>query len=235
MNRRPSPAIAFVLVPLVILAACASSPPAAAALPGLDVARLQPRQDRFEIQIGGKARGTQTCSLTADGDGFCYREETSMPPMVQQTTTVWLDRTGRVTKVEQRGTMMGKAMQIDAAYGNGRVDATAITPTAPEPVVSHLELPPSTTDDNAIAALLPALAFAPGAKWEWNVFSTGKGKHVATQFECLAPTLPDGRPGYLVRVRGGDSQQDWLLSATTPPRILTMQAVGTPMLMRRVE
>jgi len=236
-----SVAVRFAL-PVVLFAACQTAAPAptvTSPIPGLDLARLQPRRDAFTVLVQGKPLGTQTCSIERSADGWLYVETTAIPPMVQQTTEVWLAADGRMQRVRQRGTMGGKPMQIDAAYEGGSVLADAVTPSAAAPVHSELHLGPAAVDDNALQALLPALVLNGNVPRTWTVFSTGKGKTETARVERVGVETVTTKAGPVaasrIRVKFADTAMEFVIGDAAPHWIWSSGAPGTQFVMQRVE
>lgn len=205
-------------------------------VPGLDLTRLAPRRDAFDILVRGQKRGQQTATLERTDDGWRYVEESELPPMIQQRTEVWLDATGGMRRVAQTGQMMGQEMRIAASYERGHVVAEAVTPSAKAPVHSDQQLAAGVVDDNALLALLPALApLEVGQAVEWSVFATGKGKAKATRIEMVGREASGSVAAVRLRVVAEDGRQEFLIGEAAPHPILAMTTSGAPMELRRVQ
>lgn len=237
MSPMPAPVLFSSLSFLFALAACSTPPAATSGVAGIDLTLLQPRDERFTVLIQDRPAGSQVCRLEREGQGWLYTETTTIEPMVQQTTELWMDAAGRMQRVRQRGSMAGKPMQIDACYADGRVVADAVTPSAPAPVHSDQPIGPDVLDDNALQALLPALCDVVAEGRTLTVFSTGKGKVIEARLERVATEVVATAVGQVEawRIRGtiDGAGQDFVVTASKPHTILRMIPIGSPVVMQR--
>ena len=152
--------------------------PKAAAL-DLDMSAIVPRRDSFTILLNGAPLGWQRGVIEQLPEGYRYTEDLRLAGFVEQSTTLEFDRAGRMRSVKQTGKQQGQNATIDVSYVGGRAKGSASTPDPAtrqiKSVTIDTALAEGTIDDNAVQALLPALRWAPGAKWTVNVLSAGQG------------------------------------------------------------
>jgi hypothetical protein len=218
---------------LLALATAAGALPARAQPCALDPARVTAAADTFEIRVGGRPIGTQTMLLEPSESGWRFRETTTLASG-SQTTEVRMDGALALQRVAQRGRMGGREMRIGVLVRDGRASGMAVTPAGGDGEVPvDVALPPCAVDDNTLAALLPALAWAPGARWTVPVFASGKGTVEPHALEVLGEeevTVPAGTlRAYRARVTGGDRQLVVHVAADAPHRLLRIEVEGTPM------
>jgi len=209
--------------------------PKAAALE-LDLAALVARRDSFTISFSGNKIGWQRGVFEAAGDGFRYSEDLRLGGFVEQSTTLELDRAGQMKSVKQTGKQQGQDVTVDVSYAGGRAKGSA---KAPDPKTGQVKavtvdtaLAEGTIDDNAITALLPALAWKPGAKWTMNVMSASQGEIkpwtlavVGTDSVKLGTVSVEA---YRAELSGGDAPLVLWISTGKPHRLVKIAVAGQP-------
>ncbi len=198
------------------------------------LAPLAPFRDSVTMLVQGNAFGYQVKSLEKAGTGFRYTEKSVLGPLGTQTTTVTLAADGTTQAVAQTGQMQGQATKIDLAYAGGRVKGSATTPSAtgPKSITVDTTVAAGTIDDNALAAIMPSLAWAPGAKFTMNVFQSGKGTPVVMTLTVAGTesvTVPAGTfPAYRAEMTGGERAVTFYVGTAAPHRVLRTTLAGVP-------
>ncbi len=201
----------------------------------LDLATLVPRRDSFTISFQGNAIGWQRGVLEQTPAGFRYTEDTRLAAFVNQTTVLELDKSGAMRSLKQTGKVQGQDVAIDVSYEGGRARGAAKTP-GPDRQIKTVTLDTTfaagTLDDNAVQALLPALHWAPGAKWTMSVFSAGQGelKPWTLSVTGTEPVKLGARSvdAYRAELSGGTSPLQLWVSTTAPYQLLKVALVGQP-------
>ncbi len=202
----------------------------------LDLAALLPRRDSFAITVQGNPLGWQRGVLEKTGDGFRYTEDVRLGPIVNQTTVLELGAAGEMRSIKQSGAAQGQNVSIDVAYSAGRARGTARTP---DPATGQLKsvtidtvLAAGTIDDNAIQALLPALRWAPGARWTMNVLSAGQGEIKPWTLAVTGTEELDTPAGkiaaFKAELSGGPTALSFWVSQAAPHLLLKVALVGGP-------
>jgi zinc protease len=209
-----------------------------ASLPPLERAQLATRSDSFQVTIQGNPMGAMTTHATVGPDSVIYQEETDIGNgMVHQTTTVqFAPADFTVTRLDQTGTVQGRAADVHLTYDGGRVKGTATTPQ-PDGTTQSLQIDttvaPGTLDDNATSFLLPALPLAIGKTFTLNVFDGGKGQAKTVQIKVSdggSVTVPAGTfDTYRLDVSGGQVPTVFYVAKGTPRRIVKIELVGAPL------
>lgn len=206
----------------------------------LDLTALTPRRDSLAIMVQGNQLGYLRAVLAKTPGGFQYVEETHIAALVDQTTTLDMDSSAGMKHVKQVGQVQGIAAAIDVGFENGRAKGTASTPSADrtiKTVAIDTALAPGTLDDNAIQALLPAFRWAPGAKWTFQVLSTGQGE-IRTMTLTVSGTesvIVNGAAVecYRAELTGGQQAITFLVSTAAPHRLMKLTVAGAPIEMIR--
>lgn len=197
--------------------------------------RLVPHRDSMVIVVNGQARGTSILELARSGDSLRVLEATTIPGMLEQSTTVALARDGQVLRVSQTGTMRGANASIEVRYADGRVtgQVQAVTPDGPAQFAVDTALPPGTVDDNAVQALLPALPWAAGASWTFPMYSAGRNAVVEMTLQVVseeAVGVPAGAfAAWRATLTGGDSEVTFWIRKDEPHTVLKVTAGGSPL------
>ena len=213
--------------------------PAADPLP-IDVRRLAAGRDSFAILVQGAQLGFSAFGVEVVGNGRRLTEHSSIAGLVEQTTTIEIGPDGAVRSVRQAGKNQGEPTSIELEYAGGRVRGTATTVGADGPKTVQIDttVAAGTLDDNAVQGLLPALPWAPGARWTFPVFSGGQNESKLTTLAVAATetvTLPSG-PVEAYRVEWTDGWQPatfWITTAE-PHRVVRLAVANAPVEIVRV-
>ncbi len=200
-----------------------------------DSSAITSRIDSLGILAQGKVVGIQVGQTTVAGDSILYSERTSLGPQFNQTTTVVLDRRGRMRHVEQTGTVRGQATRIDLRYAGGRVQgrANVIGPEGPRTLNVDAPVDAATLDDNALQAMLPWLDWALNRRWTFRVFASGENL-VRTQTLTVANIEQVRTPSGVVEafradLDGGPQRVSFYVSTALPHRLVRMTVEGSPL------
>jgi zinc protease len=215
--------------------------PRASAL-DLDLTQLVARRDSFTVLFQGQSLGFQSGALEVTPTGFRYTEQVVLGPVVSQTTVLDMDRSGAPLAVTQTGKVQGQEVSIDVKYQNGRAVGSARTPAPPtgqlKTVVIDTALAPGTVDDNAIQALLPALRWAPNARWTFNVMSAGQGEIKAWTLAVAATETiavgSDSVTAYRAELSGGSTPLTLWVTTQRPHQLVKIGIAGQPIEFVRV-
>src|SRR6185436_14713048 len=130
---------------------------------------------------------------------------------------------------------------INVSFEGGRAKGNASTPGQGgqiKTIAIDTTFAPGTLDDNAVQALLPAFPWAPGAKWTFQVLSTGQGEfHTMTLTVTGTESLTiDGVTAecYTAELTGGQQPVNFWISTAVPHRLMKLTVAGTPLEMIRV-
>jgi zinc protease len=215
--------------------------PRASAL-DLDLTQLVARRDSFTVLFQGQSLGFQSGALELTPTGFRYTEQVVLGPVVSQTTVLDMDRSGAPLAVTQTGKVQGQEVSIDVKYQNGRAVGSARTPAPPtgqlKTVAIDTALAPGTVDDNAIQALLPALRWAPNARWTFNVMSAGQGEIKAWTLAVAATETiavgSDSVTAYRAELSGGSTPLTLWVTTQRPHQLVKIGIAGQPIEFVRV-
>lgn len=206
----------------------------AAALP-LDLGKLAPRSDSFTVMMQGNPLGWQKTALEKTPAGYRYTDETRIATFVQQSTELTFSGTGEMQAVKQSGKFQGQDTKVDVSYAGGRARGSAQTPSRDgvKSVTVDAALPAGVVDDNAVQALVPALRWAPDARFDMTVFSPGKN---AVRPMTLAVkgtekvTVPAGTfDVYRAELTGGEQPVTMYVTTAAPNRVVKLSLTGTPL------
>ena len=210
------------------------------ALP-IDLAALSPRQDSLAILVQGNQLGALTATLEKTATGFRYVEGTRIGGFLEQNTVVLTDSMFQPLSVKQTGKVQGQETKIDVAFEKGRAKGNATTP-GPQGIKAvevDATFAPESMEENLVQAVLPALPWADGAKWTFNLFATGSGE---TRLSTLAVTgretvtVPAGTAEcYKAELTGGPQTAHFWVTTTAPHRLMKLTIVGAPIEMVRVK
>ena len=201
----------------------------------VDITRLAERADSFTVLVQGNALGYQNMSLRKSADGFSYRTAMALGPIMSQNveTAFAADLTPRFTK--GGGKVQGQELSIDVTYANGRAKGSSTTPsqTGPKTTAIDTTIARGVLDDNMLTALVPGLAWSPGAKYTVNAFDASTGTQKTLSLSVTGTesvTVPAGTFD-VYRVEQTGSQQPITLWITTaaPYHVVKMAIVGTPL------
>jgi zinc protease len=208
----------------------------------LNVSALVARRDSFSVSYSGNVMGWQRGVLEKTADGFRYVEDTRLGGLVSQTTTLEMDGRGGMKSVKQSGKVQGQDATVDVVYADGRAKGSASTPDprggSIKQVTIDTALTNGTIDDNAMQALFPALAWAPGAKWVVNVLSAGSGEIKPwTLAVSGTETVSIGGKSveaYRAELTGPETAFTFWVSTATPYTLVKFALAGQPLEFVRV-
>jgi hypothetical protein len=215
--------------------------PKAAAL-DLDLTALVARRDSFTISFSGNPLGWQRGVVEKTADGLRYTEDTRLAAFITQTTTLDMDAAGRMRSVRQTGKVQGQDAAVDVSYLGGRAKGTATTPDPKtgqmKSVTIDTAIVEGTIDDNAVQALIPALKWAPGAKWTMSVLSAGQASVkpwtlavAGTESVTIAGKAIEA---YRAELTGPEAPLTFWVSTATPHLLLKVALAGQPLEFLRV-
>jgi len=203
----------------------------------LNLTGLAASRDSFAVMFQGAAVGTQVSEVTRSAAGIQFTDRTAIPlGGIEQTTTVQLDAGGALRSVTQRGKIQGKDVTLDVTVANGKATGRAVAPQPPEGAIGTKEidvaLPAGTLDDNMLAALAGALAWAPGASFTLSVLSSGSGEVrqvtlAVTGTESV--TVPAGTfEAYRVELSGATNAATFFITTAAPHYLVKIAPAGPP-------
>lgn len=206
-----------------------------------DLSRLVAARDSFTVMVQGNPFGYQVSRLERDGDGWRYREESNIGPIIQQQTEVRMGGDLSMRSVAQQGSFQGNAMSLDVRYAGSMVSGTGMTPGAQgmqQVRYDNVQVPEGTIDDNAVPALIPLLKWESGATFTLAVFASGKGAMERRTLRVTgeeAVVVPLGTFGaYRVEYAGGDAPGTYWVESSPPHRVLKFGPAGAPVEFVRV-
>jgi zinc protease len=203
----------------------------------LDLGALIARRDSFTISFGGNQLGWQRGVLEKTADGYRYTEDTRIGGVVEQTTTLEMDASAGMKRVRQTGKVQGQVASVDVSYGGGRATGSGTAPDSRtgqvKTVTFDTAVVAGTIDDNAVQAVLPALAWAPGAKWTMNVLGASEGEVkpwtlavTGTERVTLGGQAVEA---YRAELTGGPATLNFWVSTASPHRLLKITVAGQPL------
>jgi predicted Zn-dependent peptidase len=201
----------------------------------LDLTALVPTSDSFVVLVQSAPFGFQRTQLSKTDSGFRFQEETSIGTFVHQTTDVTMNAQASVLSVSQIGMVQGKDTHINVNYTNGRVKGDALVQGQPEfkRLTIDTVVAPGTVDDNALQALLPALPWAPGVKWNLAIFSAGQNAYQAVTLAVTDTTTVQVPAGsfevYHAEMSGGPALVNFFVTRAAPHRLVKITLAGAPL------
>jgi len=196
---------------------------------------LAPSRDSIAILAGGRAVGSQTLTLERRADGLRFVDiSAAAGASMQQETEVLLAADGTMRRMHQVTRARGQVATSDLSYADGRVRGTVMVPGpgGPQTIAVDTPVEPTTVDDNAFGAVLPAIPWTDGATFTLPVFVGGKN---ALQTWTLAVTgretvtVPAGTfDTFRVAVSGGPSALTVNVQAAAPHRVVRIVPTGAP-------
>jgi hypothetical protein len=206
----------------------------AAVTTDLDYSRLVARTDSFTVLVQGNPLGYQTAKLERTPQGFRYVERTLIGPVIDQTSELTFTAAGAMQAIRQTGKVQGMDTKVDVTYANGRAKGSATTPGPQgiKTVAVDTTVPAGAIDDNAVAALVPAMKWAPGATFTLDVFASGQGtltRQTLTVAGTESVTVPAGTfQAYRVEVTGGQQPVTMFVTTAAPHRLVKLSPAGAP-------
>ncbi len=185
------------------------------------------------IRVAGVQIGWRTSTLARVADGIRVVELFSTGEFGEQRTEILLSTAGRIRQVQQGGVLSGIPIRTSLEYRRDRVRGVTVvtSPQGPRAVQADTLLPPGTIDDNAVALFLPALPWAPGVRWSFQVFD-GETNTVQSMTLAVLGTasvsLPQGpEETWEAELSGGPNVVRYYITQRSPYRIARMVVVGT--------
>lgn len=206
------------------------------------IAQLTASRDSFAILANGIPLGALVTAVETTASGVRLRERSHIDGLVEQETTVDLDRQGSVVRVRQSGTVQGEPTTIELDYHATGVKGRANTvgPNGPVSITIDTTLADPVVDDNAIQGLIPALPWTADSRWTFRVFSGGQNEAAVRTLQVTGTepvTLGSGRnvEAFRVDLAGGPQTANFWVSQQAPFRLLKIAIAGTPIEIVRVE
>jgi hypothetical protein len=219
----------------VVALLVAGTLPVAAQTSPINFGSLLARSDSFVVMIQGNALGFQRTAIERTETGFRMVDDVQIGAIMSQHTEIELAPDGTLRSTHQTGQVRGVEARIDIAYADGRAKGSATTPAAGGVQTTTIDttVAAGVIDDNLITALLPAMAWAPGATFTLPVFLSGKG-HVQnitlTVKATETLTVPAGTfEVYRVEMAGGPAPVAMFLTTAAPHRLVKISPQGTPL------
>ncbi|MBX3173150.1 MAG: insulinase family protein [Gemmatimonadaceae bacterium] len=201
-----------------------------------DASRLEARSDSFTVFVQGQPFGFQVSELQRTADGWEFREQSSLGPVIQQRTTVRFDAALTMTSTRQEGRFQGNDLFLEVRYTDGRASGEGVTPGAGQMQsvqYRDVAVPPGTVDDNLLVALLPFVPWQPDASISVSVLATGKGTVERRTFRVLGEevvTTPLGAfAAFRVSYEGGEAPGTYWIESSGQHRILKFGPTGVPL------
>lgn len=204
----------------------------------LAVDQLVAHADSFAVFVQGNPFGYQRGALTRDGAGWKYAEDVLLGPIVQQHTDVTFGADMAPIAVTQTGKTQGQDSRIDVTYAGGRAKGSATTPQqgGPKTIQVDAEVAPGTIDDNMLTPLLAAFRWSADAKFNVQVFRSGKGSAVPVTLAVSGTetvTVPAGTfDAWKVDMTGSEQPVTFWVEKAAPHRLVKIAIVGAPIEMR---
>jgi zinc protease len=198
-----------------------------------DTTAMTPRIDSLAILSQGQVIGLQVAQLSRGPDSVGYSERTTLGPQFNQTTSVTLDRAGRMRQVEQTGTVRGQNTRISLRYAGTRVkgEARVMAAEGPKTLAVDTDVPPAVLDDNAIQAMLPWLDWGINRRWTLPVFASGENlvrNQTLTVSNIETVRTPAGDfEVYRADLDGGPQSVSFYVTTATPHRLVRMTVEGS--------
>jgi len=228
------PAVMAVLALVLV-----SASPLRSQVPRYNPAALTFGRDSFSVSAGGREIGYQVSQLTRADSGFQFREETRIGNRMEQVTFVRLGPGLESRSVRQTGKALGNDTRIELDYDGGRVTGTAVVPAPPtgqEVRTLAIDTAVSATivDDNAIHAILPALPWSAGARWDLQVMAGGRNaieQATLTVADTATVQVPAGTfPAWRAELRmASGGAVDFYVTRDTPHRLVKITVPGSPL------
>ena len=207
----------------------------------LDLSRLAVSSDSFAITFQGQPLGAQVNTMERAGEGWLAKEHTLLGPVGEQNSEIRFNATGEMQSVALSGRVSGQDVRLNVRFEGGKATGTGVSPSqqGPKPVnFNGVDVPPGTLDENALQHLLPYFRWAPGAKFDFQVFSSGKGALEQRTLAVVAEeavTVPAGTfLAYRVSYAGGEAPGTYWVEAKAPFRVLKFGPAGLPLEFVRV-
>jgi zinc protease len=200
----------------------------------VDMTRLVERADSFAVNVQGNPMGWQTSALVRTPNGYSYRTAVQLGAMMQQKQETTFGSDLQPMAVKGTGTVQGMAMNTDLSYSGGRVKGSTVKPGAGglQAVTVDTTVAPGVLDDNMIGALMPALNWAPNAKFTASSFDAASNSVRPITMSVAGTesiTVPAGTfPVYRVELTGQSQPLTLYVTTASPHRVVKMAPVGAP-------
>lgn len=206
----------------------------------IDPARLTAASDSFAVLVQGREFGYQVSTLTRTDAGWTYAERAQLATVIQQMTTVTFGADLAMVSTVQSGRFQGQEQSLRVTYAGGKASGEGRVPGAQgmEDVrFADVAVPAGTLDESVLAAVLPTLAWAPGARFTLNALSA-KGVVQPRTYAVAAeePVTVAGVavPAFKVSATGGEQAGTFWIEQAAPHRILKFGPLGQPIEFVRV-
>jgi zinc protease len=207
-----------------------------------DLSQIVARTDSFQAVVQGNPFGSQATRVEVTPDSIVFTESTILGAFVQQRTTVVLNVDLSMRRSDQMGSVQNQSVETHLTYAGDRVKGTAMSPQpggAPKSLTIDTTVAAGTTDDNALAFLLPALPLAEGKSFSLNVFSSGEGTSKVVTVKVAAVeniTVPAGTfSAYRLELSGMQLPIVMHVSTDSPRRMLRVAPTGAPLVFQLVK
>lgn len=217
------------------LAVCCAFPLSAQTPALINYGSLLPRSDSFVVMVQGNPMGFQRSSLERTETGFRLIDDVQIGPIMTQHTEVEFGPDGAMRSTRQNGTVRGQDMKIELDYALGRAKGTATAPTMTgmQSTAIDTTIDAGAVDDNLITTVVPAITWAPGAKFALPVFLSGKGHGQSLTLAVAgidSVTVPAGTfETYRIEVTGGQAPVVMYVSTVQPYRLVRIAPRGAPL------
>lgn len=217
-----------VMVAVTCLAGAAAAQDTVPRLTLPPVTALVARRDLFVARAPAGPVGWMHTEVAPAADGGLLVTETiAIEDDVDLLTLSALTSRLTLRRLRQAGTVDDRPLAADLVRQGDRLRGTAIAPGGD---VVTVDLPADGVLDVAsLAALLPAMALAPGARGRFAVIVPGRaGPDSADVVVESAPTPPGGEAPWQVRLTVGGTVTRYAIADAAPRRVLSVQTDGRP-------
>jgi zinc protease len=200
----------------------------------VDMTKLVERADSFAVNVQGNTLGWQTSALVRTPTGYAYRTAVQLGAMMQQKQETTFGSDLKPIAVKGSGQVQGMAMNTDLTYSGGRVKGSSVKPGAAglQSVTVDTTVAPGVLDDNMIGALVPALNWAPNAKFTVSSFDAASNSVRPITLSVAGSesvTVPAGTfPVYRVELTGQSQPLTLYVTTASPHRVVKMAPGGAP-------
>ena len=201
----------------------------------LDLSKLVARTDSFAVMVQGNPLGFTRTALEKTPGGYRYTDQTQIASLVQQSTTLAFSDRVEMQSLTQTGKVQGQDTKVEVAYAGGHAkgSATIPSPQGAKTTAVDATLPAGAIDDNAVQALVPAMKWAPGAKFALTIFSASKNAVRPATLTVTGTdkvTVPAGTfDAYRAELAGADQPITMYVTATAPYRVVKIAVAGSPL------
>jgi zinc protease len=201
-----------------------------------DLSALHIGRDSLAVMVQGQELGYMVTEVSRGGGDLVYTERVAIPAAgVQGQTTLRLDpQTLEPRVLESRGSQAGQSVETHLRYERARVTGTAQEPSQGGPRTTKVDttLAPGTMDQEATHLLTTVLPLEAGASFTLNAFDAGRGAVQPVTFKVAGledVTVAAGTfSAYRVDIQAGGQGFTYLVSETSPRRVLKIELAGQP-------